>query len=116
MITARTIVVAVALLAAGTLAADAQGWGQGQGYGPGWGQGQGYGPGWGRGYGQGYGPGYGRGPGWRQAAGPCAAGQNTPGCWRVQNPDKHAACFKEADAKGLRAGPRRTFMAECMTK
>ncbi|RAI36331.1 hypothetical protein CH338_17765 [Rhodoplanes elegans] len=114
MITARTIVVAVALLAAGTLAADAQGWGQGQGYGPGWGQGygQGYGPGWGRGYG----PGYGRGPGWRQAAGPCAAGQNTPGCWRVQNPDKHAACFKEADAKGLRAGPRRTFMAECMTK
>ncbi|MBK5959661.1 hypothetical protein CCR97_15815, partial [Rhodoplanes elegans] len=72
----------------------------------------GYGPGWGRGYG----PGYGRGPGWRQAAGPCAAGQNTPGCWRVQNPDKHAACFKEADAKGLRAGPRRTFMAECMTK
>lgn len=98
MIKARTILVAVAMLAAGTLMADAQGWGQGGGYGRGWGQG----------YGQGSGPGYGRGP--------CAAGQNTSGCWRAQNPDKHAACFKEADAKGLRAGSRRAFMTECMTK
>ncbi|MDC7789080.1 hypothetical protein PQJ75_23305 [Rhodoplanes sp. TEM] len=112
MIKARTLVVAVALIAAGTLAADAQGygWGPGSGRGQGWGwsqDGQGPGPGYGRGRG--------RGPGWRQAGGPCVTGQAGP-CWRVQNPEKHSACWKEADSKGLRAQARRSFMTECMTK
>ncbi|WP_207211559.1 PsiF family protein, partial [Rhodoplanes serenus] len=73
--------------------------------------------GWGGG--PGYGPGYGRGPGWRgqgggQMGGPCVTGRNAP-CWRVQNPERHAACWKEADAKGLRAAARRSFMTSCMT-
>ncbi|RAI43118.1 PsiF family protein [Rhodoplanes roseus] len=106
MIKARTLVVAVALIAAGTLAADAQGWG--------WGQGPGQGRGWTQG-GSGGSPGYGRGPGWRQAGGPCVSGQGGP-CWRIQSPEKHAACWKDADSKGLRAQARRSFMTECMTK
>lgn len=102
MVPARSLVVAIALLAAGTLTAGAQGWAGGPG--SGWGRGAGYGPGYG----------YGRGPGWRQAGGPCATGQGGP-CWRLQNPERHAACRKEANAKGLRASARRNFMTSCMT-
>jgi hypothetical protein len=122
MVPARSFVVAIALLAAGTMTAGAQGWGwgPGSGQGCGWAQGcargGGYGPGsgWGRGSGYGPGYGYGRGPGWRQAGGPCVTGQAGP-CWRIQNPEKHATCWKEADAKGLRAWARRSFMTSCMT-
>jgi hypothetical protein len=48
--------------------------------------------------------------------GPCAQGQNPDQCWRVKNPEKHAACWSKADDNGLRGPARRSFMTECMTK
>jgi hypothetical protein len=48
--------------------------------------------------------------------GPCAQGQNSDQCWRVKNPEKHAACWSKANDNGLRGPSRRSFMTECMTK
>jgi hypothetical protein len=60
---------------------------------------------------QGWGPGS---PG--RGLGPCGQGQNSSQCWRVKNPEKHAACWSKANDSGLRGPARRSFMTECMAK
>jgi hypothetical protein len=75
--------ITIAIVAASSLAAVAQGWGPG------------------------IGPGRGTG---------CAQGQNSSQCWRIANPEKHAACWSKANDSGLRGPARRSFMTECITK
>ena len=75
---------AIAIVAASSLAAVAQGWGPGNGP--------------------------------SRGTGPCAQGQNSAQCWRIANPEKHAACWSKANDSGLRGPARRSFMTECMTK
>jgi hypothetical protein len=75
--------ITIAIVAASSLAAVAQGWSPG------------------------IGPGRGTG---------CAQGQNSSQCWRIANPEKHAACWSKANDSGLRGPARRSFMTECITK
>ena len=97
MVRLSAIAVAAVLLAGTAFDASAQGWGGG------WGPGGGWGYGWGRGYGWG-------GPG------RCAYADNTAQCLRAADPERHAACWRQANDRGLRFEPRRRFMYRCMTQ
>lgn len=64
-------------------------------------------------------PGGGPGPYSPYGAGPYAAGNpyaRELNELAVKNPDRHDACFEEANAKNLRREARWKFMLECMKK